>query len=186
MDKHKPTLAVYGIQDLGASETPLTVHDHGLALFAGGRLLKLLQLERRSRRKRDNGLHQQIYDILKEESLIAGSYDLIFVDNVVGRAFISQQGNMRFEAPLSDGLKNTMEKGVCHWVNQSRDAYVLNHELAHIFSCFPFYGQFKENSLLVHFDGGASQCNFSAWHWLDDCYERKTAGFSWTSTLWNR
>lgn len=165
MDKQKPTLAVYGIQDHGESDTPLTVHDHGLALFAEGRLVKLLQLERRSRRKRDNSLHKQIYDILKDEGLIAVDYDLIFVDNVVGRAFISQQGNMRFEAPLSDGLKNTMEKGVCHWVNQSRDGYVLNHELAHIFSCLPFYGEFRENSLLVHFDGGASQCNFSAWHW---------------------
>src|SRR5690606_18163745 len=43
-----------------------------------------------------------------------------------------------------------------------REAFVLNHELAHIFSCLPFFGNFKENSLLVHFDGGASLSNFSA------------------------
>ena len=40
---------------------------------------------------------------------------------------------------------------------------MLNHELAHIYTCVPFFGRFNENSLLVHFDGGASLSNFSAW-----------------------
>lgn len=167
MDKQKPTLAIYGIQDHGESETPLTVHDQGVALFSQGKLQKLLQLERLSRKKRDNTLHKQLYALLKAQGLLSAEYDLIFVDNVLGRAFISQQGHMRFEAPLAMGLKTGMEKGMCHWLDRQPDAYVLNHELAHIFSCLPFYGDFKENSLLVHFDGGASKSNFSAWHWQD-------------------
>ena len=165
MDQNKPTLAIYGIQDRTNSEWPLYVHDHSLALFEGGKLKKLLQLERKSRAKRDNRLYQQIYSILKEEKLIGKPYDLIFVDNVVGRAFISTEGNMRFEAPLCSELSTDMEKGIAYWVDGERDAYVLNHELSHIFSCLPFYGNFKENSLLIHFDGGGSKSNFSAWVW---------------------
>jgi carbamoyltransferase len=131
-------------------------------------LKKLLQLERKSRAKRDNRLYQQIYSILKEEKLIGKPYDLIFVDNVVGRAFISTEGNMRFEAPLCSELSTDMEKGISYWVDGERDAYVLNHELSHIFSCLPFYGNFKENSLLIHFDGGGSKSNFSAWVWKNN------------------
>lgn len=168
MDQNKPTLAIYGIQDRTNSEWPLYVHDHSLALFEGGKLKKLLQLERKSRAKRDNRLYQQIYSILKEEKLIGKPYDLIFVDNVVGRAFISTEGNMRFEAPLCSELSTDMEKGISYWVDGERDAYVLNHELSHIFSCLPFYGNFKENSLLIHFDGGGSKSNFSAWVWKNN------------------
>jgi carbamoyltransferase len=168
MDQNKPTLAIYGIQDRTNSEWPLYVHDHSLALFEGGKLKKLLQLERKSRAKRDNRLYQQIYSILKEEKLIGKPYDLIFVDNVVGRAFISTEGNIRFEAPLCSELSTDMEKGISYWVDGERDAYVLNHELSHIFSCLPFYGNFKENSLLIHFDGGGSKSNFSAWVWKNN------------------
>lgn len=177
MNSKRPTLAVYGIQDHGLSDTPLTVHDHSVAFYADGQLVKLLQLERLTRNKRDNTLHDQLFDILKSAQLIAPEYDLVFVDNVIGRAFISRQGNMRFEAPLAVGLKTGLEKGVCYWVDRARDAYVLNHELAHVFSCLPFFGKFKDNSLLVHFDGGASQSNFSAWRWKDDAL--KLVEYNW-------
>jgi carbamoyltransferase len=168
MNRKKPTLAIYGIQDRVDSDWPLYVHDHSMALYEDGKLIKFLQLERYSRKKRDNSLHKQIYSILKEEKLLGREYDLIFVDNVVGRAFISNEGNMRFEAPLNHGLDTAMEKGIAYWLDGERDAYVLNHELAHIFSCLPFYGNFKENSLLIHFDGGGSKSNFSAWHWKNN------------------
>lgn len=165
MDKNKPTLAIYGIQDIDDFETPHLVHDHALALFDQGHCLKSLQLERVTRNKRDNRLHRHLYALLKAQKLLAEPYDLIFVDHFVGRAFLSKQGNLRFEAPLSQNLVANIEPGICHWVGHSRQAYVLSHELAHVFSCLPFYGPFKENSLLVHFDGGASHSNFSAWYW---------------------
>jgi carbamoyltransferase len=168
MNRNKPTLAIYGIQDRVDSDWPLYVHDHSMALYENGKLIKFLQLERYSRKKRDNSLHKQIYSILKEEKLLGKEYDLIFVDNVVGRAFISNEGNMRFEAPLNHGLDTDMEKGIAYWLDGERDAYVLNHELAHIYSCLPFYGNFRENSLLIHFDGGGSKSNFSAWHWKNN------------------
>ncbi len=164
MNKDKATLAIYGIQDRINSPYPLYVHDHSICLMRNGRVEKLLQLERKTRIKRDNKLYESIYDILKEEKLIStNDYDVVFVDNVVGRSFINTQGNIRFEAPLVDKPFPGHEKGRLWWFDKSIDGYVLNHELAHISSCLPFYGNFEDNSLLIHFDGGASLGNFSAW-----------------------
>ncbi len=161
MDKNKATLAVYGIQDRFDYEHPFYVHDHNLAVMQNGRITNFLQQERVSRRKRDNTLHIHLKELLKDKKLLGTDYDLVFVDNVVGRTFLLQNGEVRFEAPLNESLSTNLEKGRCWWFGEEKEAYVLNHELAHIFSCLPFYGNFKENSLLVHFDGGASLCNFS-------------------------
>lgn len=162
MDKQKPTLAIYGIQDREQYEFPFYVHDHNLALMQNGCVELFLQQERLSRRKRDNSLHIHLKQILKDKKLLARDYDLVFVDNVVGRTFLTPSGEARFEAPLNHSLATGLEKGKCWWFGAEKEAYVLNHELAHIFSCLPFFGNFRENSLLVHFDGGASLSNFSA------------------------
>lgn len=162
-DKSKPTLAIYGIKDIKNSGYPVFVHDHNVTFFDKGKIKKHAHLERITRRKHDNSLEDQLYRLLKSEKLINEDFDLVFVDNVIGRAFISHDGQMRFEGPLNLKLSGGIEKGKCWWFGKERDAYVLNHELAHIYSCIPFFGNFKENSLLVHFDGGASLSNFSAW-----------------------
>lgn len=161
MDKKKPTLAIYGIQDREEYEHPFYVHDHNMCLMHNGQVKWFLQQERISRRKRDNTLHIHLKDMLKEKKLLAGGYDLVFVDNVVGRTFLTRSGEVRFEAPLNAKLATGLEKGKCWWFGREKEAWVLNHELAHLFSCLPFFGNFKENSLLVHFDGGASMSNFS-------------------------
>jgi carbamoyltransferase len=162
MNTRKPTLAIYGIQDRYEYEHPFYVHDHNLAVMQDGRVLHFLQQERISRRKRDNTLHLHLKEILKQKKLIGNDYDLVFVDNVVGRTFLLSSGEVRFEAPLNRNLSTDLEKGKCWWFGKEKEAFVLNHELAHMFSCLPFFGSFKENSLLVHFDGGASLSNFSA------------------------
>jgi carbamoyltransferase len=168
MDSSKPTLAIYGIQDRIGPDHPGYVHDHNMALMSGGKVIKLLQLERTTRRKRDNHLHQQLTVILRKEKLLSpADYDLVFVDNVVGRAFISTDGQARFEAPLNQKLVASAEKGRCWWYGKEHDAWVVNHELAHVFSTLPFTGGIKHNSLLVHFDGGASLSNFSGWIYRD-------------------
>ncbi|TAJ13568.1 hypothetical protein DMA11_08375 [Marinilabiliaceae bacterium JC017] len=174
----KLTVAIYGIQDRLNSATPFYVHDHALTIMQDGIVLKHLTLERLTRKKHDNRLHLLIYDLLKEEGLLAHTdYDLVFVDNVVGRAFISSCGRFRFEGPLNNALSTTVEKGRCWWLDKEKTAYVLNHELAHIGACLPFFGPFKENSLLVHFDGGASLGNFSAWHYVNG--QIKPLEFHW-------
>ena len=162
-DKSKPTIAIYGIKDITNSGYPVFVHDHNLALFLNGKILKYIQLERLTREKFDNSFDKHIVNLLKNEKIIHVDYDIVFVDNVIGRAFISEGGEVRFEAALNNDLSENIEKGRCWWFGKEKEAYVLNHELAHIYSCLPFFGNFKENSLLVHFDGGASKSNFSAW-----------------------
>jgi len=167
MDHTKPTLAVYGIQDRYNYKYPFYVHDHNLALMQNGEVINFLQLERETRIKRDNKLHENIYRLLKQKKLIPGDYDLMFVDNVVGRTFLTPTGDARFEAPLAHMPAAKAEPGKCWWFGAEREAWALNHELAHVFSCLPFFGNFKDNSLLVHFDGGASLSNFSAWAFKD-------------------
>ncbi|MCW3786825.1 carbamoyltransferase C-terminal domain-containing protein [Plebeiibacterium sediminum] len=168
MDVSKPTLAIYAIQDRLNSETPYFVHDHAITLIHQGRVLKHLTFERKSRKKHDNKLHESLYQVLKEEKLLApDDFDLVFPDNVVGRAMISSCGKLRYEGPLNQELFPLIEKGRCWWLDHERSGYSINHELAHISSCLPFYGDFNENSLLIHFDGGGSLSNFSAWHYVN-------------------
>ena len=178
MNKNKPTLAIYGIQDRFDYEHPFYVHDHNLALMQNGKVEWFLQQERISRRKRDNSLHIHLKSILKEKKLLGKDYDLVFVDNVVGRTFLLQSGEARFEAPLNQKLATGLEKGKCWWFGEEKEAWVLNHELAHMFSCLPFYGNLQDNSLLVHFDGGASLSNFSATVY-------KNGQFEWLEYHWD-
>lgn len=163
MNEGKATLGIYAIQDRLDTTCPQYVHDHNLALSEDGTIKKFLQLERITGIKRDNKLYVHLPQIIKDAGMENSDFDVVFVDNMVGRSFISANGQIRFEAPLNFRLTKEIEKGKLWWFDREIDGYVLNHELAHIFSCLPFYGEFEENSLLVHFDGGASLSNFSAW-----------------------
>lgn len=163
MNSENTTIGIYGIQDRIDTPYPQMVHDHSLCEISQGEVLNYLNLERDTRIKRDNKMHLHLSRIIKSLKLVNGNIDVVFVDNMVGRAFISLDGQIRFEAPLATRLTKDWEKGKLWWFNHEIDGYILCHELAHIFSCLPFYGDFQENSLLVHFDGGASMSNFSAW-----------------------
>ncbi len=164
----KPTVAIYGIQDRKNTSSPVYVHDHSLIVMENGRVTTCLQLERATRFKHDNRMHLYLEELWDSEKLsLSGDFDVVFVDSFVGRAFISQSGRIRFEAPIANTLHTDREKGYCWWDGKEIDGYVLNQELAHIYSCIPFYGMFYDNSLLIHFDGGASQSNFSAWCYRD-------------------
>ncbi|HHG84096.1 MAG TPA: hypothetical protein ENJ82_05040 [Bacteroidetes bacterium] len=85
----------------------------------------------------------------------------------MGNSFISQHGNIRFEQVARKKLSVEAMPGQ-GWIELKEgkgavSAYSLDHELAHICANLPFHGPFKENSLLVHFDGGASLSNVSAY-----------------------
>ena len=164
MDSRNKTLAVYGIQDTMDHRYPDYVHDHNITLYQQGRILKHAALERITRRKFDSSMPGHLYDLLKQEGMLGWKdLDLVFVDNPVGRAFINQKGNIRFEAPMNNTLSSEPEQGRAFFLDRQMKAWMVNHELAHVFSSMPFYGPFRENSLHVHFDGGASRSNFSAW-----------------------
>jgi len=168
MNKDRPTLAVYGIQDRTGAPFPWFVHDHAIVLMHKGRVLKALTLERQTRIKHDNSLHKRIYDNLKSEGLVADrNYDLVFVDNVAA-GYHSLTGEHFYGLPTYEPVKDAGGTVLKQDSNEyETEAYALNHELAHIAANLPFYGNFKENSLLVHFDGGASVSNFSAWLFKD-------------------
>jgi len=187
IDPSKPTLAIYGIKDIKNSGYPVFVHDHNISFFNNGLLEKHVQLERVTRKKYDNTLDHHLYKLLKKEKIIDTELDIVFVDNVIGRAFISNDGQMRFEGPTNPELSDSLEKGRCWWFGKEREAYVLNHELAHIYSCLPFFGDFRENSLLVHFDGGASRSNFSAWTYKNSSLQKLEAHWDlkYLSSLYN-
>ncbi|QZT36240.1 hypothetical protein K5X82_13295 [Halosquirtibacter xylanolyticus] len=161
----RPTLAIYGIQDCVKSDYPGFIHDHNMVLFHNGEVKKLVQLERITRNKRDNKMHQHLVSLLREEKLIGMELDVVFVDHEIGRAFISEDGQIRFEAPLKGELSSQPESGYLKWFDTKNRGWALSHEMAHIATILPFCGIWKENSLHVHYDGGASCSNFSVWHY---------------------
>ncbi|MFO7938514.1 MAG: carbamoyltransferase C-terminal domain-containing protein [Bacteroidales bacterium] len=188
MEPFRPTLAIYGIQDTASGSFPKLIHDHNLALFEQGRVLKYLHLERITRNKYDSSLPGHLYELLKSEGLAKpDEYDIVFADHFIGRSFISRQGNLRFEANRQDQLCMSLERGRAYWLGQQREGWVLNHELSHAYSVLPFVGQWHNNSLLFQFDGGASQGNYSIWHYNDNQLRLIKNGWELTylSSLYN-
>ncbi len=166
----KRTIAIYGIQDRHDFKYPGYTHDHSVCIMEDGVIKDYLHLERLTRRKYDNRMPLYIDDLIQNGSILVDqNTEFVFVNSFVGDAFISSSGNLRFEANFQEDFTTTIHKGRFHlqdhWEEQVFPGYSIAHELAHIGSCIPFFGAFKENSLLLHFDGGASLGNFSAIHY---------------------
>lgn len=164
----KPTLAFYGIKDRYIGEYPTFVHDHNVCLMQDGKILQYLHLERHSRRKYDNRLDTFLEDLVAEHELtLPDEFDVVCVNDFVGNAFISRDGKFRFEYSAPETLNFNLRQGMGYYQfdkNNGRivDSYLCQHEIAHICSCLPFYGDFKDNSLLVSLDGGSSLGNYAA------------------------
>lgn len=164
----KPTIAIYGIPDRNQFENPGFTHDHSICTMQNGRIETYLQLERWSRRKYDNTLQNHIENFI-DRGLINEPYnaDWVFVNSFAGNAFLSRNGRIRFETAPRKGLMTGLAPG-CGWVQKNDcegkeiNAFSIDHELAHVCSNLPFHGIFRDNSLMIHFDGGASLGNFSA------------------------
>ncbi len=130
-------------------------------------------MERTSRIKFDNNLDHWLERLIDEQALdLPESFDFVSVNSFVGNAFISKNGRIRFESAPQKKLSCNLTEGFSwfesrNWIGKSVTAFNCSQELAHIGSCLPFFGEFNENSLLVHFDGGASCGNFSAFHYKD-------------------
>lgn len=167
----RATLAIYGIKDRNSLQYPAYVHDHNLCLMKDGQVLQYLQLERYTKRKYDNRLDLFLEELISQGELeLPEEFDLVSVNAFVGNAFISQGGKIRFEAAVQTSLGEKLEPAQAYyqyedWKGYSLCAYNCSQELAHIASNMAFYGSFRENSLLVHFDGAASLSNFSAFHY---------------------
>lgn len=164
----KPTLAIYGIKDRNLFEYPAYVHDHNLCVMQDGQITQYLQLERSSRRKYDNRLDVYIEELIDKGLLnLPSDFDFVCVNDFVGNAFVSQDGRLRFEATRCNSLSfDTLDAyGYFQydgWNGRELCSRLIQHEVAHICSTLPFYGDFLDNSLLVSIDGGSSLGNYSA------------------------
>ena len=167
---NKATLAIYGIKDRNQLEHPAYTHDHNLCLMKDGKILQYLQLERYTRRKYDNRLDEFLEELIYRNLLqLPDEFDLVNVNAFVGNCFISKNGSIRFEAGSNVGLTNDLVKAngfyqFGDWDGKEINSFLCSQELAHIGATLPFFGNFKENSLLIHFDGAASVSNLSAFH----------------------
>jgi carbamoyltransferase len=181
------TIGIYGIKDVNNLTHSTISHDHGIAIIENGKITHNLELERVDRCKHSSNMEDYIYNLLKEKKILNKDINIVFVDNILGRAFVNNSGNIRFEAPLIRKLREKIETGRIWWLNTNKKAFILNHELAHIGSCLPFFGHFKENSLLIHFDGGASMSNFSAWVFKNNKLQNVEYSWKlkWLSSLFN-
>lgn len=165
----KPTIAIYGIQDRNHYGLPGYTHDHSICRMEGGEITHYLQLERWTRRKYDNQMHLHLEELMDQGIVpFAGDPDLVFVNSFVGSSFISQNGRIRFEHQPRKGLVADVVPGygwveAQKWEGKEFTAFSIDHELAHVITNLPFHGPIRDNSLLVHFDGGASLGNFSAY-----------------------
>jgi len=179
----KASLALYGIKDISQREYPDKVHDHNLCLMQGGEVLQYLQLERYTRRKYDNRLENYLEELIDDGLLkLPDEFDLVSVNSFAGSCFITRNGKLKIEANKSESLYEGLEPANASYQYSVREekkitAYNCSHELAHIASCLPFYGNFKENSLLIHFDGGSSVSNFSAFIYKNGAI--KLLEFNW-------
>jgi len=164
-----PTLGIYGIQDQGTYPAPRWTHDHCVALFVDGRLEWALELERYTHRKHDNRLHLFLEQLIEEGVLpLPEHFRIVAVDSLAGRAFLTSSGKWRIEGnaiPLPEGAPLQPARAFIGF--EKVEAFHCFQELAHPAANLPFTGGFEENSLLVHMDGGASQCNTSAFLYKD-------------------
>jgi carbamoyltransferase len=171
---NKATLAIYGIKDRANFEYPSYTHDHNICLMQNGKIIQYLQLERYSRRKYDNRLDLFLEDLIEKGLLeLPEEFDLVSVNSFLGNGFITKSGKIRFDSLPGKQLGVCLENAYGYyqysdWEGKEINAYNCSQELAHIFSCIPFFGNFKENSLLIHFDGASSLSNFSAFHFKDN------------------
>lgn len=169
----KPTLAIYGIKDRNLFEYPAYVHDHNVCIMQDGKVLQYLQLERFSRRKYDNRLDLFLEQLIEQKVIdCPEDFDLVCVNDFVGNAFISKNGQLRFEADRMQNLSFDSVKANAYyqydgWNGKELNAFLCQHEIAHICSNLPFYGEFKDNSLLISIDGGSSLGNYSAFLFKD-------------------
>lgn len=158
------SLGFYGIKDIPFGGKTGVIHDHNLAVFEGGVLRDYLHLERVTGSKYDATLEKHVEDLVRRLKLTGGDHPAICsVDHELGKAFISSGGRIRLESLCySDSLEG-LQPAKAFWFGEQLRACTISHELAHIYSCLPFFGDFKEEALLVHYDGGASLSSFSAW-----------------------
>ena len=163
ISKEKDIVGIWGIQDGSGNPQPgwteyFPTHDHSFCIIdSNGNVKNSIELERLTRVKHDHRLSKYIESFNK---YLPEDFIVVSVNHLAGTSFISENALWRIENnpfEISDLITPTKV-----YVNRKeREGYICSHELAHIGSMLPFVGEFKENSLLIHIDGLASDSCFS-------------------------
>ncbi len=164
----RASLGIYGIRDRVSAPYPVHVHDHSLCRIEEGMITHYVHLERLSRRKYDNRLDEFLETWIRQ-GLVPWdeNTDVISANSHIGSAFLSKNGRLRLETAPPQKIISELYPAQAwyqarHWEGYPMQAWGISHELAHVASTLPFYGDWEENSLHVHLDGAASLSNFSA------------------------
>ena len=147
-------IGIYAIQDNNDYKYHGFTHDHSICVIEDGKITDYLQLERHSRRKYDNRMPAYLEELIDNQLINIESEDIIVsVNSFIGQSVVTKNGRFRIEPLSSMALVLEPQKAFCsytrNWDETQLEAYVISHELAHIGSNLPFYGEFKDNSLLI-------------------------------------
>jgi carbamoyltransferase len=160
------TVGLYGVPDPRGEHA---AHDHAIALVRDGRVLASIELERVTGRKHDNRLDRYFDELVLPWLKEGEPLRVVQANSFLGSSFTSSSGSLRLSAPddipLAPRLVPTRCAGTGILAGIVIDAFSVCHELAHVASCLPFFGDFLPETLLVHVDGGASVSASSAWYW---------------------
>ena len=158
----KNHIGIYGIPDDGSRYSPLgNTHDHGVASVTERRC-EILELERYTRKKHDNGLPARIMEVLRLLSRADDELAVTSVSSFLGSGFDSEDKRFSIR-PVSMSVSDITKRTDCIIDGRNVEGSVMCQEFAHIASCLPFVGSFEENSMLVHIDGGATDSASSTW-----------------------
>jgi carbamoyltransferase len=167
ISKEKDIVGIWGIQDgsgyPGVGWTQFfPTHDHSFCIVdTAGAIKYSIELERLSRVKHDRNLHKYIESF---DKYLPEDFIVVSVNHFAGTSFLSENALWRVESSSFEIADLITPAKV--YVNRSeREGYVCSHELAHVGSILPFVGEFKENSLLIHIDGLASESCFSVFQY---------------------
>lgn len=165
----RPTVALLGAPDRGGHTRPTYAHDHCLTVMDGGGVISHLELERHTRAKQDNRLPELFADLVEAGVIeLPDEFDLVFVNVCHAHSFRSTCGRFHLTATAPKELfGDLLPARIEAWpqgAGRPHDVFLCQHELAHVSTALAFAGAFPDNALLVHFDGGASRSNFSAFY----------------------
>lgn len=165
-------IGVYGDQD---PENQLRSHDHALGIVERGKVQYHIELERYTGLKHDGRMPEFITQLLNQSELDLTNSKYAIVNSFLSNRFCSNDEHLVFNED------NTAIAVPQAFAELEDGSYLVSHEIAHLGACLPFFGGFKSNSLLVHFDGGASDSCVSVWHF--DGLKISPTHHSWHSDL---
>ncbi len=160
------TVGIYGIHNHGHIESSIeNTHDHGISVIQKGKVLSMTQLERYTGEKHDNRLHEYIPELLLKINPQSEEMQIISANSFHGSEMSSLDGSFSIRPKIRPRIKDILTPSLCVYNDFQIPAWTICHEFAHIASCLPFVGEFQENSLLIHIDGGAYDSSSSVWHY---------------------